>query len=119
MAKQSKGTRVWNFLNQPLFVGVTVVGAAVGLAYYTRVVSAITNGGCSAVMCSSSQTDVDAIQSLIQAVAKANPEQVFQASLTYNGIVVTISMEAVPTSQRGEYSTCGAPATDPSIVPPK
>jgi hypothetical protein len=110
---------MWNFLYQPFIVGVTAVGAGVGSAYYSRVVSAVTSGeSFSAGTCSTSQTDVDAIQSLIQAVATANPKRAFQASLTYNGIVATLSMEAVPTSQRGDGNSCGAPATDPTTGPP-
>jgi hypothetical protein len=54
----------------------------------------------------------------IQAVATANPERAFQASLTYNGIVATLSIEVVPTRQRGDDNACGATATDPTTGPP-
>lgn len=106
---------LWSFLNQPIVVAATI---GIGAAYYSGVVSAVTTAQLSASQCSSAQTDLDAIQSLIQSVAAAVPERAFQAAVTYNGVVGTISMEAVPTGQRGDGNTCGAPATDPTTGPP-
>jgi hypothetical protein len=114
MEMENKGTRMWNFLNQPFVVGVTAVGAGVGSAYYSGVVSAV-KLGVSAGTFSTSQMDVDAIQSFTQATATTNPERAFQASLTNNGIVATLYMEAAPTGQRSNGNTCGAPSTD-SII---
>jgi hypothetical protein len=116
LANNQRAQSLWTFLNQPVVVAATV---SIGAAYYSGAVSAATSGQVQAAQCSDSQTDLDAMQSLIQAVASAAPERAFQAAITYNGVVGTISMEAVPTGQRGDGNTCGAPSTDPTTNPPQ
>jgi hypothetical protein len=61
--------------------------------------------------CSNRQTDADTLSSILAAFP-AN--RAGQATITFKGITGTFSFEAVPTGQRGDGNTCGAPATDPS-----
>ena len=97
-AQSRSGRVIWAFLNQPIVVAAT---AGEGAAALSGVVRAITTGQLSAAQCPSSQTDLDAIQSLIQSVVAGVPQRAIQAAVTYNGAVGTINMEAVPTGQRG------------------
>ena len=101
---------LWEFLNQPLVLALSVNLAA---NVVSGVVSAVTSNSLTASKCSDSGTDADALQSLINGVAAANPSRAFQATLSVGGATGTISMEAVPNGQRGDGNTCGAPSTDP------
>jgi hypothetical protein len=61
---------LWTFLNQPVVVAATIGIAA---AYYSGAVSAVTTAQLTASGCSSSQSDLDAIKSLIQSVVAGSP----------------------------------------------
>jgi hypothetical protein len=115
LANNQQAQGLWTFLNQPIIVGSTI---GVGTAWYGGAVSMLTSGQPNASQCSSSQTDLDAMKSLIQDLIAAAPERAVSATISYNGVVGTISMEAVPSDQRGDGNTCGAPSTDPTTTPP-
>ena len=104
----ASGSDVWEFLNQPFIVAITVdlAGEIIG-----GVVSAITSSHLQASGCSDSGTDADTLSSILAAFP-AN--RAGQATITLKGLTGTFSFEAVPTDQRGDGNTCGAPATDPS-----
>jgi hypothetical protein len=61
---------LWTFLHQPIVVAAT---AAIAAAYYSGAVSAATTAQLIASGCSSSQSDLDAIKSLIQSVMAGPP----------------------------------------------
>lgn len=107
---------LWEFFNQPLIVALTV---GIGAAALSGAVSAVTSASLTASKCSDTGTDADALNSLISGIAALSPSRAFQATLSVGGVTGTISMEAVPTTQRGDGNTCGAPATDPSSSPNK
>ena len=106
---------LWEFLNQPLILALTLDSANAALS---GVVSALTAAKLPASQCSSSQSDADAINSIINGIAAANPSRAFQATVSVGSATGTFSMEAVATGQRGDGNTCGAPGTDPTTNPP-
>ena len=69
-----------------------------------------------ASQCSNTQTDADTIKSILTDFATKNPQRAFQMSIKAGNIQGTLSVEAIPDSQRGNGDTCGAPATDPSTL---
>ena len=107
----SHTANVWEFLNQPLIVALTIDQAG---AVLSGVVSAVTAAKLPASKCSSSGTDADALQSIINGIAALNPSRAIQATVSVGSATGTFSMEAVVTGQRGDGNTCGAPATDPT-----
>jgi hypothetical protein len=102
------GQDIWEFLNQPFIVAITVdlAGEIIG-----GVVGAVTSFRLQASACSNSGTDADTLSSILAAFPA---DRAGQATITFNGVTGTFSFEAVPTDQRGDGNTCGAPSTDPS-----
>ena len=86
---------VWEFLNQPFVVAITVDLAG---EIISGVVGAVTSSRLQASGCSNSGTDADTLSSIL-AVFPA--DRAGQATITLNGVTGTFSFEAVPTDQRG------------------
>ena len=103
-------SELWEFLNQPVVVGLTVnvAGEAIG-----GVVGAVTSAKLQASSCSSSGTDADTLSSML---ALFPGDRAGQVIVNFRGVTGTFSFEAVPSTQRGDGNTCGAPATDPTTT---
>ncbi|KAF2152068.1 hypothetical protein K461DRAFT_313817 [Myriangium duriaei CBS 260.36] len=109
---RARGQAIWGFLNNPVVLAYTV---QIGGAAISGAISAITTNRIQASSCSTRKTDVDAIVSAINDGASQHPERAISTTISLaGGGFGTIRMEAVPTGQRGDGNTCGAPSTDPS-----
>lgn len=98
-------TSIWGCLNNP-FVAAVSSGALGG------VVGAVTQARIQASSCSDSNSDTDAIQSVLQ--EQGRTLKALQESITdLNNVLGKLSFIAEPDSQRST-DTCGAPNPDPS-----
>ncbi|KAI9748420.1 MAG: hypothetical protein M4579_007234 [Chaenotheca gracillima] len=112
-AANNNSPQIWEFLNQPFIVAVTVGSPAVA-----GVVSAFTSKKISSqpvASCSTVSTEADVIASAVKAALSLANDTAIQLNFTLpDGSIIQMSMQ---TTQYGTQGQCSAPSTDPSTGP--